>query len=291
MITTVVRFAALAGVALGCACGPAAPPDAPGRGSGPGLLRVATWNVHDLFDAEDRIVAPGAEDTVLPPDAVEAKLSAVAAVLARIDADVVLLQEVETRALAERLAERAGYAAARLVEGRDARGIDVAALSRLPVLGYVSHLGDLGPDGRPLWPRDCVELHVAAGATRVVLVGSHLSSPLSDDGTRRAAQAARMREIADALAAGHPGALVLAGGDLNDEPGSPALSTLLADGAWLDPAPPGAVTWSSGSRSSRLDYLLVPRASAGLVLAAEVVSGADVSAASDHLPLALDLYP
>jgi endonuclease/exonuclease/phosphatase family metal-dependent hydrolase len=154
----------------------------------------------------------------------------------------------------------------------------------------VSHLGETDPSGRPLWPRDCVELHVLAGGMRVAIVASHLSSALSDDGTRRAAQATRMRAIADALQAAHPSALVLAGGDLNDAPDSEALAPLLADGAWVDPASSALFTWSSGSRRARLDYLLVPRAFAGAVLGAEVASGEDVAAASDHLPLAVDLF-
>lgn len=278
-------------VAVVASCDPAPPAEPVHGGPGSGPLRVVTWNVHDLFDADDRLVSPGDGDDVPPPEAVEAKLAAVADVLRRLDADVVLLQEVETLALAERLAARSGYGAARLVEGRDARGIDVAALSRLPVVTYVSHLDDVGPDGRALWPRDCVELHVLAGATRVAVVASHFSSLVSDDGTRRAAQAARMRELGDALREAHPSALVLAGGDLNDAPESAALAPLLADGAWTDPAPAGTFTWASGSRRSRLDYLLVPRASAGAVLGASVVAGADVAAASDHLPVVLDLFP
>jgi endonuclease/exonuclease/phosphatase family metal-dependent hydrolase len=252
-------------------------------------VRVATWNVHDLFDEVDRQVPPGELDSVPTAAEVEAKLQAVAAVLRRVDADVVVLQEVENAGILARLAARAGYPDARLVEGLDPRGIDVAALSRLPVEGYISHLGELDGAGRPLWPRDCVELHVRAAGRAVVVVASHLSSALSDDGTRRAAQAARLREIADGLRAARPGALVLAGGDLNDTPASAPLAPLLGDGAWLDLAPAGAASWAGGARESRLDYLLVARDDAGAVLDAAVVGGEDVGRASDHRPVVLDL--
>src|SRR5512138_1339146 len=136
-------------------------------------LRVASWNLHDLFDAEDRVAPPGELDTVPSPESVDARLAAAAGVLERVDADVVLLQEVENLPLAEALAARAGYPEARLVEGFDPRGIDVALLSRLPVGGYVSHLGEVGADGRPLWSRDCVEAWVGRPGG-VVLVGTHL---------------------------------------------------------------------------------------------------------------------
>jgi len=253
------------------------------------VVRVATWNVHDLFDEIDRLIPPGDLDTVLSGAEVEAKLTALAAVLLRVDADVVLLQEVENRALLGRLAARAGYPDARLVEGSDPRGIDVAALSRLPIDAYVSHLGETDAAGRRLWPRDCVEVHVRAGGRALVLVGSHFSSALSDDGTRRTAQAARLREIADGLRATLPGTLVVAGGDLNDRPESVPLEPLLGDGTWLDEAPAGAPTWIGASGSARFDYLLVPREDRAALAAMQIVGGADVAAASDHRPVVVEL--
>ena len=275
-------------LALLAACAPdLGPPRAGGRGAA--VVRVATWNVHDLFDALDRRVPPGELDVVPSAAAVDAKLEAIAAVLDRLDADVVVLQEVENGEVLERLAARAGYPEARLVEGYNPRGIDVAALSRLPVDAYVSHLGELDALGRPMWPRDCVEVHLRTGGRSLVVVASHLSSALSDDGTRRTVQAARLREIADGVRRARLGALVLAGGDLNDLPESAPLVPLLGDGAWIDAAPPGAITWSGASSSARLDYLLVPRDDAGAVAAFRIAEGDDVASASDHRPVTLDL--
>jgi endonuclease/exonuclease/phosphatase family metal-dependent hydrolase len=284
-----MRTLALLVVAV-TACEPSIPLPPRGAGSGRGAaqVRVATWNVHDLFDEVDQLVPPGELDTVLTPAEVEAKLARVAAVLARIDADLVLLQEVENVGILTRLAAEAGYPVARLVEGNDPRGIDVAVLSRLPIVAYVSHVHDRAPDGRLLWPRDCVEAHADAGRA-LVIVGSHFSSALSDDGTRRTWQAARMREIADAVASADPSAVVLAGGDLNDTPASAALAPLLGDRAWTDPAPAGAETWPSANPSTRFDYLLVGAAGATAVSAAWIAAGADVVLASDHRPVVLDL--
>ncbi|ACG73978.1 Endonuclease/exonuclease/phosphatase [Anaeromyxobacter sp. K] len=284
--------AVLAALALAAACAPP-PLDAAPPGTAGERVRIVSWNVHDLFDDVDRTVPPGALDTVATADEVEAKLARVAAVLARLDADLVLLQEVETAALAGALAARAGYAEARLVEGNDPRGIDVAVLSRLPLRAYVSHRDERDASGRPLFPRDCVEAHAALpGGGTLALVGSHLSSALSDDGTRRAEQAARLREVADGLL--RAGAQVVAGGDLNDEAGSTALAPLLGDGGWIDPAaalPPEARwTWSGGGARAALDHLAVPRADAGSVVQAAIAGGPDVQAASDHRPVVLDLW-
>ena len=277
----------LAPTLLAIACLPSPPPAVTGRA--PTVVRIATWNVHDLFDAEDRVVPPGDEDLVPGPVEVEAKLARVAAVLERLDADLVLLQEVENVAILARLAALAGYPAARLVDGNDPRGIDVAALSRLPLRAYLSHAQEIGPDGRRLWPRDCVEVLATAGGRPLVLVATHLSSAVSDDGTRRRWQAARLREIADGARAGDAAALVVAGGDLNDVPESAALEPILGDGAWLDPAPTAEPTWAGPSDAARLDYLLVRAEVVAALLAARIERGPDVDAASDHRPVVLDL--
>jgi endonuclease/exonuclease/phosphatase family metal-dependent hydrolase len=268
-------------------CLPTPPPVAAGRGAA--VVRVATWNVHDLFDAEDRLLPPGDLDDVPAAADVEAKIATVAAVLLRLDADLVILQEVENGALLGRVAAAAGYPWARLVEGNDPRGMDVAALSRLPLRAYLSHAEETGPDGRRLWPRDCVEVLAVAAGRPLVVVGSHLSSALSDDGTRRRWQAARLREIADAARAADGAAFVLAGGDLNDVPDGAALEPLLGDGAWSDPVPAAEPTWFGVSGAARLDSLLVPADAVDALLEARVDRGADVAAASDHRPVVLDV--
>jgi endonuclease/exonuclease/phosphatase family metal-dependent hydrolase len=153
----------------------------------------------------------------------------------------------------------------------------------------VSHLGETDSAGRRLWPRDCVEVHARAAGRPLVVIGSHLSSALSDDGTRRTAQAARMREIADGVRAARAAALVVVGGDLNDLPASAALAPLVGDGAWLDRAPPGVDTWTGASGGARLDYLLVSREDAAALVGIQVFAGPDVAVASDHRPVVVDL--
>jgi endonuclease/exonuclease/phosphatase family metal-dependent hydrolase len=261
------------------------------------VVRVVSWNVHDLFDES---ADPGTLDPSVPPAEVEARLDAVAAVLRRLDAEAVLLQEVERLGLLQRLATRAGYPEARLLEGNDPRGIDVALLSRWPVLRYQGHAGERSADGRLLWPRDAVEAELGLGGARLRLVGTHLSSRLSDpDGARRLLQSARLRELANAAATADPGALVVVGGDLNDEAAAPALAPLLGDGRWIDGAGaaapgsggqgPAAWTWSDGRLREAIDHLALPAALGGRLLAGWVADGPDVAVASDHRPVVLDL--
>ena len=74
---------------------------------------------------------------------IERKLDALAAAILQVNdgrgADIIALQEVENVAILERLRNErltdAGYLPAILIEGDDARGIDVAFLSKLPLRG------------------------------------------------------------------------------------------------------------------------------------------------------------
>jgi endonuclease/exonuclease/phosphatase family metal-dependent hydrolase len=280
----------------GCGADPAAAARPDPRASR--AVRVATWNVHDLFDEVDRTEPPGELDTVMTAAEVEAKLAALGRVLARADADVIVLEEVENLALLERLAAgplAGGGYTAYLRDGYDPRGIDVGVLSRLPVDAYVSHLDERATDGSHLWSRDCVELHVEGGARPLVLLGNHLVSRLDPTADpRRREQAARVRAIADGLRAADPRRLVLVLGDLNDLPGSPALAPLLQDGELADLGATlgedAAWTWSGGGARERIDYALVPRGDASAAARVEVLAGDDVARASDHRPLAVDLW-
>jgi endonuclease/exonuclease/phosphatase family metal-dependent hydrolase len=284
--------AAVVAMLLACGSAPAPEPDVGAR-----ALRVATWNVHDLFDEVDRTDSPGAQDAVPTHQEVEAKLARVGAVIRALDADVLALQEVENVELLRRLAEGPlaglGYDAA-LVEGFDPRGIDVGILSRFPVLRWVSHLGDRAAGGEPLYARDLAEVHLDAGAREVVLVAAHLVSRLDPaNDARRREQAARARAVVDALARAPAAPLVVLAGDLNDLEASPALAPLLADGELADLglwAGPEDWTWVGGGRRERIDYALVPRSQASAAMAARVEGGPDVEAASDHRPLVVDLW-
>jgi endonuclease/exonuclease/phosphatase family metal-dependent hydrolase len=270
----------------------------PEAARGPAVLRVVTWNVHDLFDDVDRTEPPGDLDSVLTTAEVEAKLARVGRVIARASPDVAVLEEVENIALLERLAAgplAAGGYAAYLREGLDPRGIDVGVLSRVPVVSFVSHLGERAPDGSRLWSRDCVEVHVTGAGRPVVLLGNHFVSRLDPAQDRhRAEQAARVRALADEVRGRDPRSLVVVLGDLNDLPGSRALAPLLGDGAFSDlgAALPDteAWTWTGGRERERIDYVLLPRPDAGAAARVEVLAGEDVAAASDHRPVVADLW-
>ena len=218
-------------LALGACAGapPAAPPDtvaaefavdAPPLWTTDGV-RVATFNAEFLFDGagdEGSATFPWKSD----PAAARAHRDAVGAVVRSLDADLVLLTEVESLETLQLLAEESladmGYTAV-LVDGRDTfTGQDVGLLTRLPVeaAGRTDErvpvgLGDdLYGVSKNLWVR------LDLGGTPVTVVGVHFLARPDDveRRPRRQAQAEVVRRlIAAEVAAGRE---VVALGDFND---------------------------------------------------------------------------
>ena len=146
-----------------CACSaPSAPPSA--------SASIMTFNVQNLFDNVDD---PARDDKAYLPleakqneahiaecneievaswrdeclnldwsdEAIDFKLGVLAKAIRQIDVgpDIIAFQEIENLTMLERLNDEfladLGYREAILIEGQDTRGIDVAFLSRLPIVG------------------------------------------------------------------------------------------------------------------------------------------------------------
>ena len=201
-------------------------------------VRVATWNVWRFFDTVCDSGSCGRDDYEprLSRAQFNARADQVANGIRALDADVVLLQEVENAAVLEAIRARLGrdYVAAVVGETGAHASLDVAALSRLPVLEVRRHRSrDLTrPDGSEThFSRELLELRLDAGhdLTLIAFV-AHFRSKIDDDPGRRFAEGETTGTIVAATARAVPGALVLLGGDLNDTPGSPPLNALEAAG-------------------------------------------------------------
>jgi len=266
----------------------------------PVTLTIATFNVHNFFDAQDD---PNHQDDLPTPAAVQYSLTALGKAIRAIDADIIALQEVENYKLLQRLnSEELGslnYVELRLVEGNDYRGIDVALLSRFKTTWLFSHVADTfkGVDGDTStygFSRDCleVEFQPTAGRTLTLLI-NHLRSESTGDGIpRRQAQAQQVRKIADEVFKKRPDGLLAVLGDLNDTPESKTVKLIttgtpqLVDLLTLVPAAE-RYTFSNNSNKSQLDYIIASPA-----LQADLVAGsvkadhrAVFSSASDHFPV------
>lgn len=110
-------------------------PKAPERS--PGAIRVATYNIENLFDdVDDPALSDRQEDIDdLKP---EGQMAAVALAIREIDADILCLQEIESREaldwfMSGRL-DAMGYTHVLSIDAGDERGIEQAILSRFPIV-------------------------------------------------------------------------------------------------------------------------------------------------------------
>lgn len=287
----------------GGAAGPA-----PGRASGARLppparvpgVKVATWNLENFFDGWDD---PYRTDEQTEPSFVsEPRRQRIADALLVLNADVVCLQEVENRfALEEFVAAYlpgSGYQVV-LEEGNDARGIDVALLSRLPVESVTSyrHRAFADAGGKPQrFQRDLLRVRIGGALNADVFV-VHLKSQQGGAGSDavREAEAREAVSILRAELARDPQWRALVAGDFNEVAGQPAVEVFLQDraagGAGLADACAGTdkTSYHQEPYVSRIDYLLLTPALAAELKEATVVDalpGADLRCCSDHFPVA-----
>ncbi len=264
----------------------------------PTPMRVMTWNVKNLFDSEDD---PDTFDDV-PSDAdVVRKLNDLEAVIRSVNPDFVALQEVENEAIVGRLAEQVsdlGYEHYGVVDAFDGRGIDVGYMTRLPLAGspmVTSHIGERFPlpDGsdETYYTRDALEVFVDVGGATVGVIIVHFRSMRDGGADIRQAEAAYTTQIAEARIDSGLDHILLVG-DVNDVPGSLPYEEIAGSGSLTDLTlgVPEDDRWTfvfSGVRR-QFDYIFASPAMEAAANDVIILHNGDVSAASDHEPVAAD---
>jgi len=263
-------------------------------------VRVATFNTHRFFDTVCQTGACGPDDYEALPsqEAFDAQADQLAGALRTFDANVVMLQEVETQASLDALTARVGDVLPNAVLGEIGTpgSVDVALMTSGEITQVIHHRDTLiRPDGsQTLFSRQLLEVHITLGGKKVVAFAAHFRSKVSDDPGRRLAEAQKAHELVLAAAQAEPDALVVLGGDLNDVPGSPPLEALEGDGALLRVASdlPAAAqaTYLFHGTGEAIDHILVavPGGGAYLPGTAHVLPGSPGYAGSDHDPLLAD---
>ena len=252
----------------GAADSDAPPPD-------PADIVVATYNVLRFFDANCDSGQCGSGDYEEAPtqSQFEYRADKLAEAILAFDADIVILEEVENQNCIDALSARLGdqYPTAILGETGKAASVDVAVLSRHPSTEVRRH-ADVPlqrPSGGQTWfSREFLEVHLDVDGHKVIAFAAHFKAKSDDDPERRLAEATRAREIMDAVAANNTDALVVLGGDLNDNPGSPPLDALEAGGGMLRVAAelaPDDWTYEYMNDKRAIDHIFAATAATGAV--------------------------
>ncbi|NPD27311.1 endonuclease/exonuclease/phosphatase family protein [Corallococcus sp. AB004] len=226
-------------------------------------VRIAAFNVHRLFDTVcDTGSCGGTNYEELPtPEQFEAQVGQLGPAITALNADIVMLEEVETQnSLDGLLTKVPQFPHSHLGETYTKASVDVAVLSRHAITEVRSHRNQYiyRPDGSATrFSRDLLEVHVDVDGTRVIVFAAHFRSKVDDDPGRRMAEANAAREILLASAKEFPDAMIVLGGDLNDIPGSEPINAL--DQALLRVAKdrPDNETWTYfySGRGQAIDHL------------------------------------
>jgi endonuclease/exonuclease/phosphatase family metal-dependent hydrolase len=189
-------------------------------------IKILNWNTRNFVNDVNDSSAP--EELVKSSGDYQTQLNTVAATITAMDPDVAVFAEVENQAVLDDLLAELGpeWVDSSIIDAADPRGIDVAAISKIPFTDVVSHASDMFTVEGTAAPtytfaRDAVEYHLTFRGQPIVLVGVHYRSKgPPDDPNKRLAEAQRSRAIADDLTAANPDLGVIILGDFNDLPDS-----------------------------------------------------------------------
>jgi endonuclease/exonuclease/phosphatase family metal-dependent hydrolase len=267
--------------------------------SGAGTFTVAEYNVENLFDGQT-VKLKG--ELVAKPDAAK---QAVAKSLHELNPDVVGLVEVESlptlRKFRDDYLADLGYRNLTLIEGNDTRGIDVAVLSRFPIVGIKSHKDVTFPvAGRPApekFSRDLVQASIQLpSGYRFEFFVTHLKAITVDPkaNAKREAEATTVHNILAKVEKANPNSNYAVVGDFNDLPTSPYLKPLLAPSAdlrlfdVLSELGAKAFSFHPEEYRGRIDYILISEGMKREYVSrsAKILDTDLARSASDHLPTA-----
>lgn len=269
-------------------------------------IEIATWNTARFFD---RVCDSGQCDAAqndyeeLPSAAqFQYKVSQIATGISRQDADIMLLQEVESQDCIDALlaALPAGrWPVAVLGEmGTDA-SVDVAVLANGELVDVIRHRNTplpLAGGGTTTFTREFLEVELLIEGRPVTVFSAHFRSKSNDDPARRLAEARGAAAIVAASAAASPESLIVLGGDLNDTPDSEPLVSLTGTGALIRVAgdvAPNDWTYAFNSQRDAIDHLLLATAASGGYVAGSATVLRDATGGlltSDHASLKASFY-
>jgi endonuclease/exonuclease/phosphatase family metal-dependent hydrolase len=271
-----------------------------------GVFTVLTYNLKNMFDNQDAVKEKGSGEKPVWES------NALTKVIQRSGADIMTNQEVENLPVYQQFGRQNLQGAlphAALVEGNDRRGIDVAAMSRYPIVHVVSHKDHLFPladqSGQTRFSRDLLRVDVDVQGEIVTLYTTHSYSRrqgkaaevfMADN--QRLAEAQAIKSIVTQEMSQYPGRLYIITGDFNDETEDPSLQALMeGPGEKLIDTLDGQerearLTWPANSskagkyRPGQFDHILIPASMKHRLLDSQVLDyGQTTATASDHKPI------
>ncbi|MBP5434489.1 endonuclease/exonuclease/phosphatase family protein [bacterium] len=197
-------------------------------------VRIATYNTHLFFDTvcDTGNCSTSDFEEVLSASEYSTRVAWLAEAVEKIDADIILLQEIEKESCLADLFEAAGgkFDAWYLGEkGYDA-SLDTGVMTKGEITYRNKHVEQIDcPEcdgGKTTFSHTFLEIHIKLGCREIIVFSAHFKSKNEDDSSRRLAEARAAVKILERVAEQNPQALIVLGGDLNDTPGSEPVEIL-----------------------------------------------------------------
>ena len=271
-------------------------------------LTLVTWNVAHFVDAYDNPYIDNRREDE-PSEELEERYQLLAEALRKIDADVVVFQELESdsflKAFADDYLPNMNYRVFAALESPDWY-MNVVMMSRVPMGMFYSYAhintpipGHLDVDGQPasqtfinnrMWTADLL----INDNYSLSITGAHLKAGRGERNQAwRMGQMALIRNHLSQLMKSNPRRNILIMGDLNSTPDSPEFKELLGEDTpkFVDPLA-GTNVYSHPSDSAfwRIDHILPNKEALNEVVSKSVkvvrpLSEKQMIMISDHLPL------
>jgi len=198
---------------------------------------IGTYNTHLFFDTVcDTGHCSSSDFESVPSDSeYNTKVKDLADSVKKIGADIILLQEVEKDSCLQDLFRETGTYEDYFLGKKET--VDTAVMTKGKITYKNKHTEQIEcavcEGGKTTFSRAFLETHIELGCRKIIVFSAHFKSKADDDASRRLAEAAAAAKILKKRAEEHPEALIVMGGDLNDEPGSDTLEYFENDSAFL----------------------------------------------------------
>lgn len=283
-------------------------------------FKVATYNVRNLFDGDPKTVAAikklprvKFKEKAKP----QAELEALSTVLHELNADVIALQEVESKSTLKGFQDKylkdLNYQEPILIEGNDPRGIDVALLTRFKAVEIKSHkdtkFGVVNKDPRyknkkAQFSRDLLQVKLEVSPKyQFTCFVTHLKSQIGGfkADVKREAETAQVANLVQAYQKQEPQGNYLIMGDFNEVPSGMSMKPLLYNSSLKLQDAVGTdlglgkeiFSYHPKKYRSRIDYLLISSSMQPEYVghSVQIYQHEKALAASDHLPVVATFDP
>ena len=198
---------------------------------------IGTYNTHLFFDkiCDSGKCSSSDFESALSNSEYNGKVSDLAESIHEINADIILLQEIEKSSCLEDLFEKTGYYKEFFLgEKGSYASVDTGIMTKGKITYKNLHPEQIecpqcDDGGKTTFTRAFLEIHIELGGREIIVFSAHFKSKTDNDPARRYAEAAAAAKILKRVAGENPDALVVMGGDLNDEPGSETLEYFESD--------------------------------------------------------------